>query len=359
MNQQKLNPEEEEKKKKNGWYQQEIEKTRNTFAGFTYTFVDKNTFDDTPEERERFYQELIDDGGFRFWLNGYKDIFTNQEANNEAYKFWRKTVLKRIPDPKKQALLAPEVPPHPFGTKRPCLEQNVYEVFSLPHVDIIDINENPIVEVTSKGLRTKEGEIEADILILATGFDSVTGSLAQLNIRGLDGKTIAEHWKDGTRTSFGIAMANFPNMLFLYGPQAPTGFSNGPTSAHYQSEWVERTLKDLMAKGVTYFEARKEAEDQWCKRLSDVWDASLFPLAKSWYQGANIPGRKVEPLNWLVISPSPLDNCFPILRTYLTLPFLQNPPTNMKKPSRAGGFPEYLELLDKSCENNYQDWIVA
>lgn len=362
MNQQKLNPEEEEKKKKNGWYQQEIEKTRNTFAGFTYTFVDKNTFDDTPEERERFYQELIDDGGFRFWLNGYKDIFTNQEANNEAYKFWRKTVLKRIPDPKKQALLAPEVPPHPFGTKRPCLEQNVYEVFSLPHVDIIDINENPIVEVTSKGLRTKEGEIEADILILATGFDSVTGSLAQLNIRGLDGKTIAEHWKDGTRTSFGIAMANFPNMLFLYGPQAPTGFSNGPTSAHYQSEWVERTLKDLMAKGVTYFEARKEAEDQWCKRLSDVWDASLFPLAKSWYQGANIPGRKVEPLNWLVISPSPLDNCFPILPTtlpYLTLPFLQNPPTNMKKPSRAGGFPEYLELLDRSCENNYQDWIVA
>ncbi len=51
-------------------------------------------------------------------------------------------------------------------------------------------------------------------------------------------------------------------------------------------------------KGITRLEATQESEDDWCKRLREEWDATLFPMAKSWYQGANIPGRKVEPLNW-------------------------------------------------------------
>lgn len=55
---------------------------------------------------------------------------------------------------------------------------------------------------------------------------------------------------------------------------------------------------------------------------NEKWNATLFPLAKSWYQGANIPGRKVEPLNW------------------------------------AGGMVEYTDSLHKSLENHYQGWNV-
>ena len=298
MNQRPLDHAEEQQKKKAGKYEEEFAKTRDSFAGFTYDFVKRKTFDDTPEEREKFYQSLIDEGGFRYWLSTYEDMLKDQKANDEAYKFWRKTVLKRITDPKKQALLAPEKPPHPWGTKRPSLEQNIYEVLSMQHVDIIDVNENPILEVTPTGLRTAQGLVEVDIIVLATGFDSVTGSLGQLNIRGTDGHTIADHWQNGTRTSLGIAMANYPNMFFLYGPQAPTAFSNGPSCIQFQAEWIEKTMKGLLANGVTYFEAKPEAEEEWAKRMHAVWDATLFPLAKSWYQGSNIPGRKVEPLNW-------------------------------------------------------------
>ncbi|KAF7951284.1 hypothetical protein EAE96_006606 [Botrytis aclada] len=324
MNQGLLDPEEEAKKKAEGWYEEEFEKTRHTFAGFPYTFLEKNTFDDTPEEREAtFHDLLIKQGGFRFWLNNYKDILFEQDANDEAYKFWRKSVLKRIPDPKKQELLAPEIPPHPWGTKRPSLEQNIYEVFSLPHIDIIDVNESPILEVSEKGIKTKEGEVEFDVLILATGFDSCTGSLAQLNIQGIDGSTIAQKWKNGTRTAMGLAMNNFPNMFFLYGPQAPTAFSNGPSCTQFQAEYLADTIKGLSEKNLTYFEAKSEAEEDWNRRMSEAWNKSLFPLAKSWYQGANIPGRRVEPLNW------------------------------------AGGMPEYTATLARSNENDYQGWIVA
>lgn len=299
MNQKKLDPKEEEENKKSGKYEEAMKTTYNTFAGFTYDFAQKNTFDDTPEEREKFFHKLlIEQGGFRYWLNTYKDMLFDQKANDEAYKFWRQSVLKRIPDPKKAELLAPEKPPHPWGTKRPSLEQNFYEVVSLPHVDIIDVNKDPIIEVTEKGIRTESGIVEVDVIILATGFDSVTGSLAQLSIQGTSGGTIADHWKNGTRTSMGIAINEFPNMFFLYGPQAPTAFSNGPSCTQIQADWVEKTLKQLTDEKITRFEPKEESEEDWCRRMKEKWDNSLFPLAKSWYQGSNIPGKRVEPLNW-------------------------------------------------------------
>ncbi|KAI6819026.1 FAD/NAD(P)-binding domain-containing protein [Hortaea werneckii] len=321
MNQRKLDPNEEEKKKANGDYEKAFNDCRKTFAGFTYDFVDRNTFDDTPEQREKFFRKLmIEEGGFRFWLNTYKDMLFDQAANDEAYKFWRKSVLKRIKNPEKQRLLAPENPPHPWGTKRPSLEQRFYEVVDQDHIDIIDVNETPIEDVTETGLRTKNGHIEFDVLVLATGFDSVTGSLAQLNIQGINGGTIADHWKNGLKTSMGIAMPEFPNMFFLYGPQAPTAFSNGPSCTQFQAEFVEELIKRAEADGITRVEATQASEDEWTKRMHEKWDCTLFPLAKSWYQGANIPGRRVEPLNW------------------------------------AGGMVDYVESLHKSLDNDYQSW---
>ena len=113
MNQRKLDVAEEDKRKAEGYYEESMKATRNTFAGFDYDFMDKNTFDDSPEEREKVYHELmVEQGGFRFWLNTYKDMLFVQEANDEAYKFWRDTTRKRIKDPKKRELLAPMNPPH-------------------------------------------------------------------------------------------------------------------------------------------------------------------------------------------------------------------------------------------------------
>jgi hypothetical protein len=98
---------------------------------------------------------MVQEGGFKFWLATYSDMLHDLKANDEAYNFWKKTVRKRIPDAKKQELLAPEKPIHPWGTKRPSLEQNFYEVVSMDHVDILDINEDPIVELTKKGIRIR------------------------------------------------------------------------------------------------------------------------------------------------------------------------------------------------------------
>jgi cation diffusion facilitator CzcD-associated flavoprotein CzcO len=188
----------------------------------------------------------------------------DDKANDEAYNFWRRSVLKRVKNPEKQRILAPEKKPHPFGTKRNSFERRFYEVVDQDHVEIVDVNEDSIEEVTATGLRTGKGVVGVDvsriplhkishwdsthrmmvqILILASGFDSVTGSLAQLNIRGASGAAVMDHWSDGLRTSMGITLPDFPNMFFLYGPQAPTAFVNGPSCTQFQGEWLQELVK--------------------------------------------------------------------------------------------------------------------
>ncbi|KAK5173669.1 uncharacterized protein LTR77_002350 [Saxophila tyrrhenica] len=333
MNQSKLDPEKEKRKKESGEYEEAMKQTKHTFAGFAYDFMDKNTFDDGPEEREKNYHRLMnEEGGFHYWLNTYKDMLFVQEANDEAYSFWRDTVRKRIKDPKKRELLAPEHPPHPWGTKRPSLEQRFYEVVDQPHIDIIDVNASPIEGVEEGGIRTKnEGLVEVDVIVLATGFDSVSGSLSQIDVRNTEGNPIAAHWKDGVKTGMGISINGFPNMFFLYGPQAPTAFANGPSCTQHQAEWLVNFLVKARDDGIGRIECTKETEEDWRKRVRDAWDVTLFPKAKSWYQGTCSPGRDglpsdvltvVEPLNW------------------------------------AGGMPAYLDALEKSLENEYQGWNV-
>ena len=168
MRQEKVTLKEQQENKAN--YPEIFKYRMTTFAGFGYDFEKRNTFDDSPEEREAFFESLWQEGGFRFWLGTYDDILKDQKANNEAYKFWCKKTRARISDPKKRDILAPLTPPHAFGTKRPSLEQNYYEMLDKPGNEVVNVsdeNGTPIVEVTEAGIVTSDGKLrEFDIIAL-------------------------------------------------------------------------------------------------------------------------------------------------------------------------------------------------
>lgn len=156
-----------------------------TFAGFIYDFVERGTFEDSPKEREALYEQLWEKAGFNIWLGNYKDYLFDANANRLVYDFWRKKQSARIKDPRKRELLCPTEPPHPFGVKRPCLEQNFYEVVDQDNVVLVDISEksnNKIVEFTEAGIRTSDGNhYKVDIVALATGFDVGTGGITNVS----------------------------------------------------------------------------------------------------------------------------------------------------------------------------------
>ncbi|PGH34995.1 hypothetical protein GX50_02129 [[Emmonsia] crescens] len=270
-----------------------------TFGGFMWDFVGRNTFDDPPEKRREFYEQLWKNGDFSFWLATYQDMLFVKESNEEAYGFWREKTRQRIKDPRKRDILAPMVQPHAFGCKRISLEQDYYDVFNRDNVDVLDINTHPIVEITPKGIKTTEKEIEADLLIFATGFDSYTGGMKQIDIRGPSGISLTDKWVNGSLTYLGMSVSGFPNMFFTYGPQAPTALCNGPTCAELQGNWIADCLNYMREKNLSTIDATLEAEAAWKQDVHNFAHASLLPTTKSWYMGDNIPGKPREALNYL------------------------------------------------------------
>lgn len=286
-------------------YDKVFEKTvKDGLAGFEFAFDPRSALEVSPEEREAHFQHCWEQGGFQFWCATFHDVWTNEEADKYQYEFWRKNVLKRITRPEMRELLAPAKAPVTWAGKRPCLEQRYFEVYNQPNVDIVNTKETPIVEFTEKGIRTAEGEKEFDVIVLATGFDAVTGGLCQINIKGTKGQTLKEKWADGVYTYLGITTADFPNMYFMYGPQGPTAFSNGPTCAQIQANWITDAITFADKNNIKVFEPSHESEQAFRKHVNDLQDKTLVGKTKSWYTGGNIPGKKIEALNYVAGIPA-------------------------------------------------------
>ncbi len=252
---------------------------------------ERSALDVSEGERLAVFESAWRKGGFHFWGGTFSDISLDRKANQLAYDFWRETTRARIHDPAVADKLAPADAPHPFGAKRPSLEQRYFEVFNQDNVTLIDVREDPIEEITRTGVRTKSHHYEMDVLVLATGFDASTGGLTQIDIRGRSGRSLQDIWSAGVQTHLGFGIPDFPNLLMLYGPQSPTSFCNGPTCAELQGDWVVDCLCHLRDKGHTRIEATPAAGESWTQHMAELCAGTLLGLADSWYMGANIPGK--------------------------------------------------------------------
>ena len=185
---------------------------KQSYGGLDMTFLPIATFEHSEAQRKETYQRLMADGGFKFWLGTYHDMLFNDEANTDAYNFWRDTVRARISDDGLKEKLAPMVKPHPFGTKRCSLENDFYEMFDRPNVSLVDVNDTPIKEFTFRGIRTSDKEWDFDYIVCATGFDAITGGLLLLNAVGQDDVRLEDKWRNGVKTFMGLCVSGFPNM---------------------------------------------------------------------------------------------------------------------------------------------------
>jgi len=269
-----------------------------TAGGFDRGSLDASALEVDEEERHRLFEKQWQAGGLRFWYANFADLLTDERANRHAYDFWRDKTRARIANPALHEMLAPSEPPHPFGTKRPSLERNYYEIFGQDNVTLVDLARSPIQRIVPEGIETADGLIECDLIVFATGFDAGRGGLTQIGIRGRDGRSLAAAWHDEVTAYLGYAVHGFPNMAYLYGPLSPSGFSNGPTAAEIQGDWVRDFLVKLREDNFTRFEAETNAEREWTESVAAIGAMTLFPRAKSWYMGDNIPGKPRQLLNY-------------------------------------------------------------
>lgn len=292
---------EAEQEEKKNMYQALFEKGKyNSVTGYHYNIEKRRFHDVSAKERQQHYEDLWNRGGFVIFNSNFQDFAYDKVANAELYQFWVKKVRARITNPEKREMMAPLQQSHWIGTKRPSLEMDYYEMIDRPNVALVDVKKTSIQSFTEKGIILDNNKfIELDVVIFATGYDSVTGSLYDMNIHDKNGVLLQDKWKQGIRTYLGTMVPEMPNAFILYGPQSPSALANGPPFLELQVDWVAKLLQKAKAEGKSTIEPTSEAAVLWASMCNTVYQNLLHRETASWWNGSNIPGKNREPLIWL------------------------------------------------------------
>lgn len=255
----------------------------------------------SPHEMHSFEAWSVDDAEREVlfekgWQNGgvlFGKLFPNQTVDDEVNALARDFVERKIRSIVRNPDVAKNLTPtdHPIGTKRICTDSGYYDTFNRENVSLVNLRNEQIVRIHAGGITTTEREIPLDMLVIATGFDAMTGTLTRVDITGPRGDKLAETWAGGPTTFLGAMVPGFPNLFNICGPGSPSILSNVVLAAEQQLNFLLELIRSAEAKGFTMVEARRDAADAWTSHCAELADKTLFTKAPSWYMGANIEGK--------------------------------------------------------------------
>ncbi|MFR9805058.1 flavin-containing monooxygenase [Pseudonocardia sp. RS010] len=264
------------------------EQARNSPSGLGFVPTKISALDVDPAERDAHYEEQWKTAGFGFLL-AYPDLILDEKANDTAADFIRRKIADKVESPEMARLLTPVG--YPFGAKRPPVDSGYFETFNRPNVTLVDIKSDPITGFTPTGLATEHFAHDLDVVVFATGFDAMTGALLAPRITGRGGRTLREAWAAGPQTYLGLTVHDFPNMFIIAGPGSPSLLSNVLLSIEQHVDWLADLLAHAREIGADEIEAEEQAQRDWVREVNTRAEATLYPRAKSYYMGDEVPGK--------------------------------------------------------------------
>ncbi|WP_276718668.1 flavin-containing monooxygenase [Pseudooceanicola nitratireducens] len=261
---------------------------RNTPIGGVRPISTRPVFSVTPEEAESLMEEAWQRSGLEF-LGLFSDVLVDKEANDVVANFVRRKIAETVKDPETAAALTPH--DTPIFARRPCLDTGYYEAYNRDNVHLINCLKTPIEEITENGIRTQDGEIELDIIIGATGYDGLTGSMLALDVIGRDGHKLSDKWAEGATSYLGLMMRGFPNLFVIAGANSPSALANYMLLNEQNADWIGDAVQHMRDTVQTALEPTPEAEAKYMGMIAAIADRLLIAKANNWYVGANIPGK--------------------------------------------------------------------
>ena len=276
------------------------ERVQGTFAGFDYDFESGPWSEKTPAERTAVLEKFWEEGSLSMWLATFPEMFFDEGVSHEVSEFVRAKMRARLKnDPVLCKLLIPTE--YGFGTHRVPLENKYLEAYLQDNVEAIDCRASPIECVVPEGIRTADGKVhEADVIIMAVGFDAGTGGLTRIDFRGREGQSLKAQWQQEVRTAMGLQVHGFPNLFTTGAPLAPSAaLCNMPTCLQQQVDWITDCIGYTRAHGKHVVEATKEFQDKWVAHHDETAAMTLVVKTDSWYMGSNVEGKPRRLLSYI------------------------------------------------------------
>ena len=266
-------------------YPEIFKRCSETAGSFVHMFDPRSALEVSEEKRQEQYERLWQEPGFAKWLSNFYDVMLPGEANEDYAEFVRNKIRERVHDPEVAEMLVPK--DHMFGSKRLPCESGYYEVYNRDNVKLVDVKKAPIQRITPTGLQTADAEYELDVIIFATGYDAVTGSLNRIDISGIGGQLLRDKFANGPRTYMGIQSNGFPNMFTINAASV----GNFVRAAEPLVEWVTECIRYVKDNEYVRISPTLEAENEWVNHVNEAGSKILRSQANSWFVGANIPGK--------------------------------------------------------------------
>lgn len=279
---------ERERSERKAEYREHRKRVRRTRPGVLWNGSGEKAVDLTAEQREEHLERAWQTGGAGFAAT-FEDTIVDPAANCVVADFVRGKIARTVKNEATAEALTPRS--FPIGSKRLAVDTDYYATYNRDNVSLVDLRETPLERIVASGVKTSTGTVPLDALVLATGFDAMTGSFLKVDPVGRDGIALSEKWRAGPRTYLGVMSEGFPNCFFLAGPGSPSVLSNMVLSIEQHVEWVAACIADLEAGDDRVIEPEREAENDWVASINAAADKTLFMQGESWYLGANVPGK--------------------------------------------------------------------
>ena len=190
-------------------------------------------------------------------------------------------LAKRVPDPELRAKLTPQ---YAMGCKRILLSDDFYPAITRPNVEVIT---ERIREVRANSIVTEDGrEREIDTIICATGFHVTDAHLPQ-HVHGRGGRSLADSWHAGPGAYLGTAVAGFPNLFLLIGPNTGLGHNSMVYMTESQITYILDCLRTMKRRNLRAVEVRPEAQETFNAELQQRMQGTVWTSGcSSWYLDA-------------------------------------------------------------------------
>jgi 4-hydroxyacetophenone monooxygenase len=222
-------------------------------------------------------------------------------AQNDSHRaYFTRYVVDELGD-KAPELLERVLPTYPPFGKRMLMDNGWYRMLRNPKVTLVD---NPVERIEHDRLLTEQGtEYEADVLLLATGFD-VLNFITTYEAVGRSGASLTDQWEqDNAKAYLGTVVPDFPNFFTLYGPNLQPGHGGSlifvvEMQVRYIMDMIQKMLRDQIGA----VEIRREVHDAYNDKVDLAHEQMVWthPGMTSYYRNergrivVNSPWRNVD-----------------------------------------------------------------